>query len=402
MAQQTLSRTVLLVSYYFPPHARAASLRAAYLAQLLVEREWNVVVLHAGMDEGDPSDEEWANELDSLGIHRSVAPPSRKRLPSLQRHAFARIRVEHMFRQPFHADADYYADWIDAATQQAEHVLRNIPVNIVLGVAPPLSAAVAAEAIARRWNIPLAVDFGDTIELLPHYAPSYSTRNLESAIQSLLRSALYATVVSRREKEHLLRRYDFLTHEEIGILPHPSAPVIQNHVGIDRASTLLLVADEVPMYFMRPLLKVIQRQNRLYLRILGSLPRSFDKVVQKLHLTDRLAVEQPITLSRLDSVIGASNAAIALATQWCTTPGIILHRIISAQKPTIVLGQLAEKRAEEFPSDWLIAATKVSTSIIEAALARLPAANGEFPSNQEEQELFEREFSRRLGMVMKL
>lgn len=402
MEQQTLSRTALLVAYYFPPHARAASLRAAYLAQLLAEREWNVVVLHAGMNAGDPCNEQWVNELEGLSIYRSVVPPSRKRLPSLQRHSFARIRVEHMLRQPFHADADYYADWIVAATQRAENVIRNTPINIVLGVAPPLSAAVAAEAIARRWNIPLAVDFGDNIELMPNYAPSYSTRTLDSTIQSLLRSALHATVVSRREKEQLLRRYDFLTHEEIGILPHPSAPVIQDHVEMNRTTTLLLVADEAPMHSLRPLLKAIQRQTRLHLRVLGGLPRSFDKVMQKLQCSDRITVEQEITLSRLDAAVGKCNAAIALSTQWCTTPGIVLHRVVSAHKPAIVIGELAEKRAVDLPPHWVTIATKFSIPMIEAALACQPAANGELPSNQEEQELFEREFSRRLGMVMKL
>ncbi len=399
MSEQQLDRTVLLVAYWFPPHARASSIRAAQLARILAGREWRVLVLHADMRRDDVQDAAWAEALEQVGIERYTAAPSRKSLPSLGRRSLSAVLLSRMLRQPFQTAPDYYSDWIESALHAAERIIRQQTVNLVLGVAPPLSAALAADAIARRWNIPFALDIGETIELIPHRAPSYAGRNQASSLEQLLRSALYASVPSRQEKEQLLRHYDFLTHEEIGILPYEDA----NHTAQTlpgQGRRLAVVLEEADPSLLRPLLKVLRSEPQYHLQIATDISPVFERILEKWQLTSRVSVNRILTPVSLDRWLTDSDTLIAYATRMQATPSAIVHRAVSLQRRVLAIGEHAALFTMANPTDSICVVRSNSASAIAAALGSMQPVP---PSSvQTRDDVLEREFSRRLGMVMKL
>ncbi len=399
MSEQRLDRTVLLVAYWFPPHARASSIRAAQLARILAGHKWRVLVLHAGLRRDDARDSVWAEELEQVGIECYTAPPSRKCLPSLGRRSLAAVRLSRMLRQPFHTAADYYNDWIESAVHAAERVMRDQTVNLVLGVAPPMSAALAADAIARRWNVPLALDIGEAIELVPHRAPSYDGRNFASSLEQLLRSALYATVPSRQEKEQLLRQYDFLTHEEIGILPFDDARSTVPHAS-DQARRILVVLDEADPSLLRPLLKVVRAEQQYHVQIVADVSPALDKIIGKWQLSNRVWVERSLSAARLDHWLAASDVLVAFATPMQTTPSAIVHRAVALQRPVLAIGEYARLFSATIATDAIRYVPSNTSAAIATALGSMDFSVSASPLTRDD--VLEREFSRRLGMVMKL
>ncbi|MCX7930567.1 MAG: hypothetical protein N2663_07600 [Chlorobi bacterium] len=398
MSQQRLERSVLIVAYHFPPHATAASMRAVQLAELLAQREWAVHVLHAAPAEYQPQAAQWADRLDECGIERYTTAPSYARVLSVAAGKPMAIWSARLLRRPFRTAADFFDDWIDAALAKAEHLLNQQHINIVLGIAPPLSAALAAEAIARRWNVPLAVDFGEIIELVPHRLPSYQGRNHEETVHQLLRSALYASVISRREKEQLLRRCDFLTHEEVGILPHADAVEAPSHTSAEHCR-LLLLGDELPMSVLRPLLKLVQRNSSYRLRIAATVPPSLGKLLQKWHLSDRVELAIEVTTDALDRWFGDSDVALAIATAHVTTPSVMVHRACSAGIPVLITGEYAPLLASLVPPEQVVVERLLQPATFGSTLEKISIRRS---VRVQTDDTLAREFSRRLGMAMKL
>jgi len=397
MSTQELERSILIVSYYFPPLAVGASTRAAQIATLLAEREWNVHVLHAAPSNAVPSEWSWSAELESYGIERTVVEPVS--VPSLVRHSLVRIRLASALGSAFRSECDSYGRWKERVLIEAERLARRRPFNLVLGLAPPLSIASTAEAVARQLNVPLAIDLGEPIELLAYRAPSYGGRSHESTLEFILGKAFYTTVPSRREKELLLRRYPILTHEEVGILPHR----IQLHSENDEQQqkrTILFVAEEFASAHLRPLLSVLRTQNELQFIIAGRAPRSLGKLITSWQLEGRVLHDATITPSKLDRWIELSAAAVVLATRWSTTPRSIVDRIVGAGLPLLVLGEFAPILVADVPKGNVLVATKTTPSATRKEIAALLALPRSVPYTQDDS--YEREFSRRLGMVMKL
>lgn len=397
MSQRQLERSILIVAYHFPPLAAAACLRAAHVATLLAEREWNVCVLHAAPDRDDPTDALWAAELEACGIERVAIEPVA--VPSLARHSMLRVQLMHSVRSPFRAASDYYARWEQQALNAAERRARQKPFNLVLGIAPPLSVAHAAETIARRLGVPFALDLGERLDLLAHQAPSYAGRSQESTIEYLLRKAFYVTVTSRREKEQLLRRFDVLTHEEVGILPH-RVQMPRSSAHVHEGRRLFLVADELATALVRPILAAVRNQQKLQLAMVGRAPKSLGKLISAWQLGEHVRHVGKLTLSQLDEWITSSDGAIALATQWCSTPSSVVERIVGAGLPLLVIGELSPAFVADLLSENICIATKTTASAVRSALSRLLELQRGEPRQQDES--YEREFSRRLGMVMKL
>ncbi len=397
MSQRQLERSILIVAYHFPPLAVAASLRAAHIATVLAEREWNVCVLHAAPGRDDPTDAAWAAALEECGVERVATEPVA--VPSLARSSMLRVRLAHGVRSLFRAAFDSYARWEQMALNAAEQRARQKPFNLVLGIAPPLSVAHGAEVIARRLGVPFALDLGERLDLLAHRAPSYAGRSQESTLEYLLRKAFYVTVTSRREKEQLLRRFDVLTHDEVGILPHRvQTPTVSSHVHQGRR--LLLVADELATPLVRPVLAAVRNQQKLQLSIVGRAPKSLGKLLNTWQLGEHVRHISGLTASHLDEWIASSDGALALATRWCSTPSSVIERMVGAGLPLLAIGELAPAMVADLPNERICITPKITASAVRSALSRLLEMQRGEPSQQDES--FEREFSRRLGMVMKL
>ena len=218
-------RTILVISYDFPPRGARNATRAAHVATALTRNGWRTIVVSCSPDNFVQRDEEWAQRLRNEGVEihttpsllRSDAPTgARVRTPSPRMQ-----RMKRWWRQ-WRQQPDEYAAWRRNALPVIEEILAASTVNMMLAVGPPFSDFVLTQEIAEKHGIPFALDYGDTWLDSPLHAvptPMHQKRSLAMEESALRKAALIFTT-TRRSKEALLRRFRYLTHEDILIVPH--------------------------------------------------------------------------------------------------------------------------------------------------------------------------------------
>ncbi len=219
------SRSILIVSYDFPPRAVRTAVRAANIARFLAKNEWRVHVVCCAPDGTVRRDEVWASQLEQDGIIINRAKPLKRVevLPngSIRTSNPRLLKLQRWFKQ-WSMQPDVYAPWRKSALRSVEQIIADESINILLAVAPPFSDFTLVQDIAERTAIPFAVDYGDVwLDNPEHSYPTPMHRNGAAQMeQELLRKAAVILSTTRRTKEDLLRRFRFLNHEEIMIVPH--------------------------------------------------------------------------------------------------------------------------------------------------------------------------------------
>lgn len=204
------SRSILIVSYDFPPRAVRTAVRAANVATFLAKNEWRVHVVCCAPDGTVRRDEVWASQLeqDGIQIHRTKPLKRIEVLPngSIKTSNPRLLKLQRWFKQ-WSMQPDVYAPWRKAALRSIEQIIADESINILLAVAPPFSDFTLVQETAERNAIPFAVDYGEV--WLDHPEHSYPTpmhRNGAAQMeQELLRKAAVILSTTRRTKEDLLR-----------------------------------------------------------------------------------------------------------------------------------------------------------------------------------------------------
>jgi glycosyltransferase involved in cell wall biosynthesis len=197
----------LLVSHVFPPLVAGGAPRMGEFARLLPDHGWDVTVLTArhsasAIDrDGAAAIAKRARIVEAWSptavVPRGVATPRRGPLAIARR--FARTAVATI------TFPDREMLWIPAAIAAGRRALAATPHDAVLATYGPASTLLVGAALARRFGLPLVVDFRDLWSTLP--MPSFPTplhraaaRRIERAI---VRSASKIVAVSPGMAESL-------------------------------------------------------------------------------------------------------------------------------------------------------------------------------------------------------
>lgn len=303
-------RTVLLLTYSFPPRGERTALRAVSIAKSLRHLGWNVIVVCPAPDGTSNRDEGWAEELETLGIeiHRT-APVKRIALnsdgsvkvpPSV-------VKNSKQWISAWGVSPDSAIAWQKEALLTINKIMSEQFVNILYISAPPFSTLAIGSVVANQYSIPFAVDYGD--EWLNNPLLSFPTpmhREKARAIEeSVLKQAELICVPTRTKKEDLLRRNRFLSHEDIAILPHGFDPddkteALQRSAQLspDSHCTITHYADftdgKTPKYFLSALRQLRQRRPEtiphILVRILGLTRNNHKSLVRKWQLADAVHI----------------------------------------------------------------------------------------------------------------
>ena len=225
MSSAENERTILIISYDFPPRAVRSGTRAAHLAVSLARNGWRTIVVACSPDNFVNRDDVWLQSLADQGVEvhltaalrRSDAPAgARVATPS------PLIRRWSTWLRQWRLQPDETAAWRRPALPVIEQILANNTVNMILAAAPPFSDFTLAQEVAEKHSIPFALDYGETwFESPLHITPTpmHRTSSLKLEEAALRKAGLIFTT-TRRTKEDLLRRFRYLTHEDILIVPH--------------------------------------------------------------------------------------------------------------------------------------------------------------------------------------
>lgn len=180
-------RTVLVITYEFPPSGGGGVQRIAKFVRYLPVNGWRPVVVAATHVAGRPLDETLADEVSGIRVVRTPARRIDSAGGPLGWPRRARSRLRRPIRQEIEVSAseparpasagargrraarlvqtiaspDHAAFWVGPAVRAAVRLGRQEGADAVLATGPPFSALVAGARVARRLGVPFIADYRD-------------------------------------------------------------------------------------------------------------------------------------------------------------------------------------------------------------------------------------------------
>ena len=225
---------VLVIAYYFPPMGLSGVQRTAKFVKYLPEFGWRPIVLTACETPYYAHDESLLEELNPLiesgnlrivRTKESGAPAKRVvakdgKLLKLPRAWYQRLRSKliQVIYQP-----DSRIKWKKYALAEADKIFAEEHIDAIFTTAPPYTDFLIARELRKKYDVPYLMDYRDAWvanPVLNFYATPFHKAYATKLEDACLRGSSAITVASRRMKEVILARYNFIGHEEVTIVSH--------------------------------------------------------------------------------------------------------------------------------------------------------------------------------------
>jgi glycosyltransferase involved in cell wall biosynthesis len=298
-------RKVLVIAYYFPPLGLSGVQRTVKFVKYLEQYGWQPTVLTVSHTGYYAKDESMLRELEARNI-RIVRADSLDPNRLFQKKGVVKVPAERTRKILSRlSDTFFIPDnkigWKHAAVKAASALLKEEPHQLIFATAPPQTAFLIGKALKEKFKIPLVVDYRDAwvdypFKFYPTPFHKFYNFTLERAV---LRSADAIVTASRRVKEMILRRYKFLTYNDIQIISQGYDPDdMQINDGIPLPTTPKMritysgtfYEDRNPNYFLEALARVFVKHpdwsDKIEACFIGTFSAEYGRTVTRLGLTD--------------------------------------------------------------------------------------------------------------------
>lgn len=207
-------RNLLFISYFFPPHAPSDVSRSAAFAQYLPELDWMPFVLTSEPTLPQALDSSMLPDTEDFRLVQTPASDitrffRKKNGPAQFLPARWQEKMyERLARMMYSPDSR--KGWMKNALLFGRQTMRENKIELILATAPPFTDFLIAKELATEFDVPFIVDYRK---------PLTASRGL-SWEKDVLNYAAKVIVTTRIDKENLLRRYGFLSHRDVAIIPH--------------------------------------------------------------------------------------------------------------------------------------------------------------------------------------
>jgi glycosyltransferase involved in cell wall biosynthesis len=207
LLERTKTRTVIIVSPYFPPSGVAGVHRARHLAKHLPSAGWTPVVL-------------CVNEAH----HEQRLDPSLGALVSAETEIVKVGAIPAKFTRPFGVGEISLRAWFQLSGKLSELLSRR-PVHAVMITGSPYFPMLLARRMKRRFRVPVLLDFQDPwVSTWGETQPALSKSGISHALAKTLepralRNADYVTSVSEVQNAELAARYPWINSERMAAIP---------------------------------------------------------------------------------------------------------------------------------------------------------------------------------------
>lgn len=302
---------VLMIAYYFPPMGLSGVQRTLKFVKYLPQYEWQPVILTTADPVYYAFDDSLGKDIDRENtiIYRTEKDPTQNyklrknkdtgRLtidyPS-RATEIVRKRILQTLFQP-----DSRKPWLKHALALGREIIRKEKIDVIYATAPPFTDFLVAKRLSEEFGIPYIADYRDlwVDNAYYVYTTPFHKRRAVKMESEVLNTASKALVTGRYMKEQMLRRYNFLNHNDIGIIPHGyDSEDFQNaddgSMPDPKYFTLthsgLFPDDLTPKYFLQAVRKYLDKnpgeKNTLRLRFAGLLRKKHHKLIKKYGLDD--------------------------------------------------------------------------------------------------------------------
>jgi glycosyltransferase involved in cell wall biosynthesis len=213
-------KRLLLVSYYFPPHAGPGVFRPLRLSKYLPEYGWEVNVLAVSDRARLLRDETLVSDIpEGVRVERTASLEPRTLLLALHRLGLGSLarRIEPFFFLP-----DDQRGWVPFASRRAVRLLRQREHQAVLTTSAPYSAHLVGLRLRDETGIPWVADFRDEWTTNPYirYPTGWHRRLNERLERAVLTCADRVVCVSRPWLDALRGRVPGRRENRFRVIPN--------------------------------------------------------------------------------------------------------------------------------------------------------------------------------------
>jgi len=349
-----INRNVLFIAYYFPPLGLSGVQRTLKFVKYLPDYNWTPHVLTDTPKSFYAYDESMLNELDgkSVEIYRTLPKKGGAvstdmgkivKFPSYFKQKLGRAFLQ-TFYQP-----DRFIKWKKQAVRLGEEIISSHDIHTIYATAPPFTDFLVAFELSQITKIPFIVDYRDVWLDNPFhfYATPYHKMNAANLEKKILTYAEKIIVTTRHTKELLLKRYKFISHDDISIIPHGWDPedfdlcrgTKPNPNRFTITHSGVFQDNRTPYYFLKALSNCVKNSSALRAnveaRFIGILRQRHIKLFKKLGLQD--VVKNYGYCSHVETVkhLLESDVLWLWMLDTIRSPGK-LYEYFGARKPLIV------------------------------------------------------------------
>jgi glycosyltransferase involved in cell wall biosynthesis len=293
---------VLVISYYYPPMGLSGVQRTLKFTKYMKQYNWEPTVLTTDSTAYYAHDNSLLKEAEEAGI-RIVRVKGNDLNSRLKKKGTVTIPAEWIRKLLSRLSATFFIPdnkkgWSTRAIETARQLLKDEAFEMIFVSAPPFSSINLAVKLKKEFHLPLVIDYrdlwyGNHFAFYPTPLHSYLHKRMEYAA---LRTADRIIVINRRMKEKMMKRYRFLTFEEVYIIPQGYDPLDfdqlvpekKNNKKMRLTYSGIFYEFITPRYFLKAFKKLsLERPDiaaNIELHFIGFLRNENKKLIRKLEL----------------------------------------------------------------------------------------------------------------------
>ena len=376
-------KNVLYIAYYFPPMGLSGVQRTAKFVKYLPENGWKPFILTSTPNSYYAFDDTLLHEFEGRDIEifrtpqKSIGKPRKlKGLPPYFIQKIGRAFLQTM-NQP-----DSKIKWKKAAIELGENIIKNNKIDVIFATAPPFTDFLIARELSEKYNIPFVIDYRDMWVDNPFHffaTPMHKSYSIKLEEEVLIHTK-QAIVITRQAKETLLKRYKFLSHNDISIIPHGfdlddfinKSEIKPNPNKFTLTHSGVFQDDRSPKYFLKALSNFINKhkeaKDNIEARFVGVMRKNHLKIVKKLKLENNVVATGYVSHSESISHLLESDVLWLMLNDTVRTPGK-LYEYFGSGKPMLICSPDGIIRKSALDSKAAIAVGPKDIAGIESAIS---------------------------------
>ena len=302
-----IENKVLVIAYYFPPMGLSGVQRTLKFVKYLPDFNWQPIVLTSNPRAYYAFDQTLLDELSEKNIEivrtptknsKKEKPLKQVKFPSYFLQKTGRAFLQTIF-QP-----DTKIRWKKSALRIADEIFKNNDIRAIFATAPPFTDFLIARELSKTYNIPFIVDYRDAWVDNPFhfYATPFHKVYAINLEKEILTHADKIIVTTRHIKENILRRYKFLSQEDVVIISHGYDPedfifdekIYPNPNKFTITHSGVFQDDRTPEYFLKAFANFLElkkgAKENSFLKLIGVMRNEHTKLIKKLNLESNVNI----------------------------------------------------------------------------------------------------------------
>ncbi len=398
----------MVVAYYFPPLGLSGVQRTLKFVKYLREYGWKVIVLTTSPGDYYAYDDSLLEECndENIIIYRTESgnpkQAKQKKFPSYTLQKVGRAVLQTIY-QP-----DSCIKWKKHAVELGSKIMEEHEINAIFSTAPPFTDFLVADELAVKYHKPYIIDYRDSWVDNPfHFYATPFHKNYSIKLEkTVLTRAEKVITTTRHSKEILLRRYKFLSHNDVKIISHgfdpeDFAPASELHPDKSKfviTHSGLFQDDRTPKYFFKAVASFLKKHpeaaDKFEARFIGLMRKPHEKFIKKYKLENNVNLVGYLPHKEAVKQLQESDVLWLMLKDTIRSPGK-LYEYFGAKKPLLVCSPDGIIRKTALESEAAFATDPSDVKAIENALENLYALwkSGKLPKPSD---LFTEQFDRRL------